>query len=141
MVAGTVTWAAVGLGERRSERRGTGQPHRFPDDGRSGNGTYDGSTVRAGADRKRHDMGAQARPANGTAASVIARAGGRARGAWRRAVRVSRRGFTIVRNEGAGSLTVRVIDRARARLVASSPSIVPRQKIGMLVRYEVQSSM
>lgn len=81
-------------------------------------------------------MGAQARPANGTAAAVIARAGGRARGAWRRAVRVSRRGFTIVRDEGAGSLTVRVLDRARARLVASSPSIVPRQKIGMLVRYE-----
>ena len=52
------------------------------------------------------------------------------------ALRVVRRAFTIPRTEGMRPLTLRTIDRSRARLIASVPGLAPREEIRMLVRYE-----
>jgi len=49
---------------------------------------------------------------------------------------VGRRALGIARREGVRSLTVRALDRLRTDLVAGAPSMVPRQQIRMLVRYE-----
>jgi O-antigen biosynthesis protein len=54
----------------------------------------------------------------------------------RRIGRVGRRAVGIARTEGAGVLAVKALDRARASLVARTPTLVPRQQIRMLVRYE-----
>jgi O-antigen biosynthesis protein len=50
--------------------------------------------------------------------------------------RMGRRAVTIARTEGVGVLAVKALDRTRTVVVARTPTLVPRQKIGMLVRYE-----
>jgi O-antigen biosynthesis protein len=57
-------------------------------------------------------------------------------GVTARALRMGRRAVTLARTEGVRVLAVRVLDRTRTNLVASTPSLVPRQQIRMLVRYE-----
>jgi O-antigen biosynthesis protein len=61
---------------------------------------------------------------------------GRLRGAVGRVLRMGRRAAVIARTEGTRSLAVKTLDRTRNRLAASQPTLVPRQEIRMLVKYE-----
>jgi hypothetical protein len=81
-------------------------------------------------------MGEETRPVQEAGTSRLATVSGRARRLGSRVFRIGRRAVVIARNEGVRSLTVRTIDRTRTRLVDSQPSLVPRQEIRMLVRYE-----
>ncbi|MGY1605496.1 rhamnosyltransferase WsaF family glycosyltransferase [Geodermatophilus sp. SYSU D00815] len=88
-------------------------------------------------------MGADARRATtegGAGERLTAALGGARRrlahGPVGRVVRGVRRAVSIARGEGVKVLGVKVLDRSRERLVAATPSLVPRQEIRMLVRYE-----
>jgi O-antigen biosynthesis protein len=70
------------------------------------------------------------------ASSLLRKVGGRVGRTARGTARVGRRAVGIARNEGVRLLTVRALDRVRARLAAGAPSLAPRQEIRMLVRYE-----